>query len=112
MIYKKFHQIYYIFFSFIGKMNYYCKGEREFYMNKNIRVNSTCKLDKNKKVITLQEAQDIRNHMLQEICELYKKHNIPYCLFAGTFLGAIRHKEFIPWDDDIDLLIPIQHFDL
>lgn len=43
--------------------------------------------------------------MLMDIDEASKKAGVLYFLCAGTALGAIRHKGFIPWDDDIDLMV-------
>lgn len=53
-------------------------------------------------VKTLQEQSlDI----LRVIDRVAREHGIPYYLFYGTELGAVRHQGFIPWDDDIDLIL-------
>lgn len=51
----------------------------------------------------LKEIQKIEKEMLIEIDRMCRKYNLPYNMVGGTMLGAIRHKGFIPWDDDADI---------
>ena len=53
--------------------------------------------------LSLNEVKKIQLSILDEIKEFCDRNSIRYFLFAGTLLGAIRHKGYIPWDDDIDL---------
>ena len=53
----------------------------------------------------LRAHQLIMLEMLVEIDKICKKHDIQYMLFAGTLLGAVRHQGFIPWDDDLDIVM-------
>lgn len=48
----------------------------------------------------------IELEMLLELDRICRKHNLKYFLAYGTLLGAIRHKGFIPWDDDADVIMP------
>lgn len=56
--------------------------------------------------LSLQEVKDIEFDLLKEFRNFCKNNNIQYFLAYGTLLGAIRYKGFIPWDDDVDVLVP------
>ena len=49
--------------------------------------------------------------ILQAIDKTCKENNLRYYLTAGTMLGAVRHKGFIPWDDDADIAMPRRDYD-
>ena len=51
----------------------------------------------------LQELQAILLELLREFDRVCRKHNIPYMVFCGSALGAVRHHGIIPWDDDLDV---------
>ena len=44
--------------------------------------------------------------ILREIDQVFSNHNIRWWVLGGSLLGAIRHKGYIPWDDDIDIVVP------
>ena len=56
-------------------------------------------------VSQLQEHQDALLVLLREFDRVCRQLDIHYILFAGTLLGSVRHKGFIPWDDDLDVLM-------
>lgn len=58
------------------------------------------------KEIDLNELKKIELELLKQFDEVCKLHSFKYSLAGGTLLGAIRHGGFIPWDDDIDVLMP------
>ena len=58
----------------------------------------------------MNERQSHLLRLLKEIDSFCREHDITYYCAAGTVLGAIRHGGFIPWDDDIDILMTRSEF--
>ena len=54
--------------------------------------------------------QETLYEMLEKICFVLNKYNIDYMLSGGTLLGAVRHNGFIPWDDDIDIMMTRENY--
>lgn len=61
--------------------------------------------------MTLEERKQTSLNILKNIDATCNKLGIRYYLAYGTLIGAVRHKGFIPWDDDIDIWIPIKDYD-
>ena len=54
----------------------------------------------------LKEQQDIIYGIFQEFDRICNKHGIQYSMEGGTLLGAVKYGNFVPWDDDIDVIMP------
>ena len=64
-------------------------------------------LNMDKQKLTLSNRKNLYLSMMDEIDAFCRKNNIRYSLSCGTLIGAIRHKGFIPWDDDLDIMMPL-----
>lgn len=63
------------------------------------------------KIIELEELKEIELEMVKYFDKICRENNINYYMVGGTLLGAVRHKGFIPWDDDIDIAMPRKEFE-
>lgn len=61
--------------------------------------------------LKLEEIQGILLDIMTDIDSFCRENNIRYIISSGTLLGAVRHKGFIPWDDDADMFMPREDFD-
>ena len=87
-------------FKFL-KYKYYCvKKQNSYYTYKKLHYDITKIPPASGKLRQIQLANLV---LLDELDYVCKANNIPYWLDGGTLLGAVRHKGFIPWDDDIDV---------
>jgi len=62
-------------------------------------------------ITDITEVQNILFRIAQEFHNIMSRNSIPYYMIGGTMLGAIRHKGFIPWDDDMDFGVPRWHYE-
>lgn len=61
--------------------------------------------------LSLEEIKMIEVNILDHISDICKKNNLKYFLAYGTLIGAIRHKGFIPWDDDVDIVMQREDYE-
>lgn len=59
----------------------------------------------------IKQLQQYILNILVTFDKVCREHNLSYYLWAGTMLGAVRHKGFIPWDDDADVAMPREDYD-
>ena len=63
-----------------------------------------------RKELSVEEVKERELELLKTLHEFCDKNGLRYYLAYGSLIGAIRHKGFIPWDDDIDVLMPYEDY--
>ena len=67
-------------------------------------------LSENETRSSVAAVQEVLLEMLVDIDRICRTHGLHYTLYCGTLLGAVRSGEMIPWDDDADLMMPIEDY--
>ena len=61
--------------------------------------------------LTIRETQQAALEILHTVAQICEEKNFRYYLVYGTLIGAVRHNGFIPWDDDVDIMMPRPDYD-
>ena len=61
--------------------------------------------------MTIRETQQAALEILHTVAQICEEKNFRYYLVYGTLIGAVRHNGFIPWDDDVDIMMPRPDYD-
>lgn len=62
--------------------------------------------------MTFDEVKKVELEILTNVAEFCERNNLNYFLAYGTLIGAVRHKGFIPWDDDVDIWMPRDDYNI
>ena len=63
------------------------------------------------KELSVEQIRACSFQVLKALAEVCRENGLSYSLTGGTLLGAVRHRGFIPWDDDIDIMMPRPDYD-
>lgn len=86
------------------------KEQVHFYSVYDFRDNEINELLEDMTLMSLDEVKQAEKEILKQVDEFCRENEIRYWVCGGTLLGTIRHKGFIPWDDDIDIFMPWEDY--